>query len=101
MNVSLWPMRARNRDQMQRLKRLREISGMNQLAFAAYLGISPPRWNNYETQGLPLSVDVAMRLIQRIPGLTLDWLYLGKADGLPLQLARKLEESKARTHEAG
>jgi len=60
-------------------------------AFAAFLGVSPQRWNNIET-GLPLSNQMAFLLVQKVPGLTLDWLYFGKADGLPLELARRLGE---------
>lgn len=31
------------------------------------------------------------KLLQRRPGLTLDWIYLGVADALPLKLAIKLQ----------
>jgi len=75
-----------------RLKRLRVAMGYeSQGAFAALLGLSAPRWNNVEN-GLPMSRDIAFRLVQKCPGLTLDWLYFGKPDGLPLELARRLGE---------
>lgn len=80
-----------------RLKRLREAQGYtSQAAFAALLGISPPRWNNIE-KGLPLSREIAFKLVQKVPGLTLDWLYFGKPDGMPIELARRLGELPSST----
>ena len=76
----------------ERVKRLRVAMGYeSQGAFAALLGLSAPRWNNIE-QGLPMSRDIAFRLVRNVPGLTLDWLYFGKPGGLPLDLARLLGE---------
>lgn len=60
-------------------------------AWAAFLGVSDQRWNNLET-GLPLSKDMAFKLVQRVPGLTTDWLWFGNAGGLPVDLARRLGE---------
>lgn len=75
-----------------RVKRLRVAMGYeSQGAFAALLDLSAPRWNNIE-QGLPMSRDIAFRLVRKVPGLTLDWLYFGKPDGLPMELARRLGE---------
>lgn len=75
-----------------RARILREAMGYGTSnAFAAFLGVSPQRWNNVEI-GLPLSNQIAFMLVQKVPGLTLDWLYFGKADGLPLELARRLGE---------
>lgn len=65
------------------------VAGDNQSKFAADLGISPNRWNNFE-RGSPLSKEIAFRLVRKIPGLTLDWLYLGIEDGLPTRLQREL-----------
>ncbi len=76
----------------KRAVRLREAMGYaSPGAFAALLGYSPQRWGNVEN-GHPLSRDIAFKLVQMCPGLTLDWLYLGKADGLPLALASRLGE---------
>ena len=60
--------------------------------FAAKIGIEYKRWTNFE-RGSPLPRDMAIQVIRSIPGLTLDWLYLGRADGLPGQLQRELEEA--------
>ena len=75
------------------MKKLREAHNMGPTDFAAWLGISKQRWSNVE-HGLPLSIAVADRLCERIPGLTLDWLYYGKVDGLAVALARRLARSQ-------
>ncbi|MBM7482643.1 hypothetical protein ACVWWI_004044 [Bradyrhizobium sp. USDA 3686] len=61
-------------------------------AFCKRIGIEVRRWNNFE-RGMPLSKSVGILLVQNIPGLTLDWLFQGKADGLPLQLRDELEST--------
>jgi transcriptional regulator with XRE-family HTH domain len=73
----------------RRLKMLRKAIGENQTAFAARLGLSQSRWNNFE-RGLPLSKEVAFAIVRRFPDLTLDWLWLGRVDGLTLKRQREL-----------
>jgi hypothetical protein len=72
---------------------LREVMGFrghgSQKAFAEHLGISEDRWGNFE-RGHPLSKEVAILLVQKCPGVTLDWLLLGKVEGLTLRMARAL-----------
>lgn len=76
--------------QGDRLRLLRTALGYETASsFAAFLGIIQQRYNAFEN-GSPLSREIAFRLVQKIPGLSLDWLYFGKAEGLPLELARRL-----------
>ena len=76
-----------------RARRIRQmLSGDNQTAFARKLGISLSRWNNIEN-GVPLGKEVAFRLVQAIPGLTLDYLYFGRPGGMSYDMWVKLEES--------
>lgn len=78
-----------------RLKILRfMVAGNNQTAFAVRMGFGVKNWNNFE-RGHGLSKEAAIQLVQKVPGLTLDWLYLGKLDGLPLRLRDDLEEAAA------
>lgn len=57
-----------------RVRLLRETLGYTTCnAFAAFLGISANRLNNVEV-GFPLGKDLAIMMVQRVPGLTLDWL---------------------------
>jgi len=76
-----------------RLKLLRRVvSGESQTAFAARLGIETKRWNNFE-RGSPLSKEVAFLIVKKFPNVTLDWLWLGNADGMPVRFQRELEEA--------
>lgn len=65
------------------------VAGNNQTKFATEMGIEVKRWNNFE-RASPLSRDIALLLCSKIPGLTLDWLYRGVEDGLPVALQRSL-----------
>lgn len=76
--------------QAARMTRLRVALGYdNQVAFAAFVGVDSKRWNNFE-RGNQVSVEVAKLLVQRIPGLSMDWIYLGSTRGLTLEMATKL-----------
>jgi hypothetical protein len=78
--------------QSERLRRLRTAFGYpTSTGFAAFLDISVQRWNAFEN-GAPLSREVAFLLVRKISGLSLDWLYFGKSEALPLELARRLGE---------
>jgi hypothetical protein len=77
-------------DQSDRLKRLRKMLGYETAAaFSVFLELGYTTYHPFE-KGQLLSRDAAFRLVRKIPGLTLDWLYFGKPDGLPLELARRL-----------
>jgi len=76
----------------RRLQLLRlVVSGENQAAFAARLGIEAKRWNNFERKS-PLSKEVAFLIVKKFPDFTLDWLWHGKTRGMPSALQRELEE---------
>lgn len=76
--------------QSQRLKDLRRAFGFEtSTAVAKFLNISVQRWNAFEN-GAPLSREVAFLLVRKFSGLSLDWLYFGKTEALPLELARRL-----------
>jgi transcriptional regulator with XRE-family HTH domain len=78
--------------QSERLIRLRKALHYDTASgFAAYLGILQQRYSAFEN-GSPLSRDVVFRLIQKVPGLTSDWLYFGRPEGLSVDLARRLGE---------
>ena len=82
-------------DESKRAHRLREAMGFNgrggQLAFAEFLGIERGRWNNVEC-GAPLSKEMALRIVRKFPGVTLDWLFLGRTEGLTAEMALALSE---------
>jgi len=75
----------------QRMRQLQLLLGHEtDTAFAKDLDISLSRLNNL-FHGAPIGKDLAFRLVGRVPGLTLDWIWFGKTDGLPVQLARSLD----------
>lgn len=78
-----------NKDIARRLITLREALGHNQSAFAALVEVSQPAMNNYEKGIRRPDLDVAIN-IQLRTGVTLDWIYLGKRDGLPGRLLERL-----------
>lgn len=83
-----------NSEVAHRLSVLRQaVAGENQTAFAIRLGIEVKRWNNFE-RGFSLSKEIAFLLVQKIPGVTLDWLWLGNESGLPLKLQMELAEAE-------
>lgn len=76
-----------------RLKCLRwAIARDNQTRFAAHLNIDAKRWNNFE-RGSPLSKDVALKIVQAWPDISLDWLFRGLDDHLTVKRQRELVEA--------
>ena len=82
-------------DASKRARRLREAMGFNgrgdQQKFAELLSVGRGRWNNIEC-GAPLSKEMAVRIVRKFPGVTLDWLFLGRPEGLTVKIARALSE---------
>ncbi len=74
----------------QRLRLLRSaLYNEDCTQFAARLGISVQRMNNFEN-GYPLSLEVASRICAVVPGMSLDWLYRGDERALPAVMLDKL-----------
>lgn len=74
----------------RRLRHLRKSLGYEYAStFARSLGIQDNRWTNLEN-GFPLSKEIAFLLVRKISGLSLDWLYYGKTDGLSERLSQRL-----------
>jgi hypothetical protein len=62
----------------------------SQSRFALLVGIKIRRWNNYE-HAWPLPRDAAVRIVLHTPGLTTDWIWLGRPHGMPQMLVQELE----------
>jgi transcriptional regulator with XRE-family HTH domain len=73
----------------RRLTLTREILGLTQKEFAESAGMILSRYNLREAGKVPLPLRVAIQLCDA-HGLTLDWLYRGKVQGLPIWLAVEL-----------
>ncbi len=73
-----------------RVRQLRAALGFDTaISFAIFLQIGPQRWWNVEN-GMGLSTELALIVVRRCPGITLDWLHRGDDAGLSLGMARKL-----------
>jgi hypothetical protein len=78
----------------RRLMALRySVAGDNQTRFASQIGIGIKSWNNSERTG-NISRSTAIMLCEKFPGLTLDWLYRGREDGLSVARQRSLHEAE-------
>jgi hypothetical protein len=54
------------------------------------LGIDYARWHNVVGRDFAIGIDVAQRIVARIPGVSLDWLYNGEPAGLSYRMAKEL-----------
>lgn len=67
----------------------------NTSAFARRLKVSQQRLSNMEN-GFPLSIDVAFKIKQMAPGITLDWLYEGEERAVPMEMLTRLRDEAAK-----
>jgi hypothetical protein len=73
-----------------RLKAIREaFSNLSQRAWAEKHGFQPTQWNNWEKGIRRIPVDEAEKLCQ-LYGLTLDWIYRGRRDGLSFRASNSI-----------
>jgi len=78
------------------MRALREYLGFKEAKkFAEFLGVAPGTYYHVEN-GKPISKAIAFAMCRKIPGMTLDWVWLGKNDKLPHDIAIKLEKIMAR-----
>lgn len=78
----------------KRLRLLRRAEGGdNSSTWAKRMGMTLPQLSNYEN-GVPLSKTAAITMAKRVPGLTTDWLFMGREEGLSVDLRRRLHEAE-------
>jgi hypothetical protein len=65
---------------------------------AQSLEITPHHWYNV-LRGTSLGIALAQRIVRTFPGVSLDWLYLGRPEGLSCQIAEKLGYGAAHSAE--
>lgn len=79
----------------RRLRVLRKAEGDTRpVVWARRVKWSISQLSNYES-GVPLSKNAAIGLVKVIPGLTIDWLFLGREHGLSVDLLRRIEAAEA------
>lgn len=82
------------KDVAERLVLTRHALGLIQAEFARRIGVTPQALNNYERGVSRLSIDAAGRINQTF-GVTSDWLFHGRMQGLPgeIQVAIRHQEA--------
>ena len=78
----------------RRLALTREIFGLTEKEFAERAGVLLGRYHQWESGSTPISLSSAVALCAA-HGVTLDWLYRGKIQGLPLWLAVEIKVCSA------
>lgn len=73
----------------ERLKRVREILGLDKKTFAERAGIGQQTYGPFENAGRSISLEAAKRL-RATYGISLEFIYFGKIDDLPHKIAMHL-----------
>jgi hypothetical protein len=80
----------------KRLRILREAEGEDSLGLGRAHGAEGASSNSNYENGYPLPRDPAIVLAREIPGLTTDWLFMGREEGLSFGLRRRLRMAASR-----
>lgn len=73
-----------------RLEAVREaFTDLNQKDFAAKMGFNYAQYNNWSRGDRRIPIESAEKMCQTY-GLTLDWIYLGRRDGLAERASKVL-----------
>jgi hypothetical protein len=82
-----------NKAVAERLRRVMEAYGIRTVRqFAIALEVAEDRLG-VPMRGGSLSNQIAFRVCQKFPGVTLDWLYFGRADMLSPSMQKSLGEA--------
>lgn len=73
----------------KRLAATREATGLNKSSFARMAGIWPNLYGQFESGKRVLTIGAAVK-IANTHNVSLDWLYLGRTDGLSQAITRKI-----------
>jgi hypothetical protein len=65
-----------------------------QQEFAAHIGATKNRYNNWAVGVGPIPVRYAAKIVS-LTGVTLDYIYLGVVSGLPMSFAKELSDAEA------
>lgn len=78
----------------QRVRWVRLAEGFEKSEiFAKRVGIGITAYSQYEN-GVRLSRDAAVKIANRVPGLTTDYLLRGNEQGMPPELRQRIEAAK-------
>lgn len=67
-----------------------------QAGFARALddGVTPQRWNNFESGRNPLTLNPALAICRKFPQVTLDWLFRGDKRTLRPTISRAIHDAE-------
>lgn len=84
------------KERMERLRAIRvRLHGIaSQRAFAARLGVSYSRYNNWEGAGYPIPEAEAKKIKDITPGITGDYILWGDIEGLTVEALKKLRADR-------
>jgi DNA-binding XRE family transcriptional regulator len=64
------------------------------LSKAVGSGITPQRWNNYESGRDRLALNVALAICRKFPQVSLDWLYRGDKSVLRVAFSAAIDDAE-------
>lgn len=74
----------------RRIEAVRQaFTDLSQREFSQRHGFNPTQWNNWATGARRIPLECAEKLVTAY-GLTLDWIYLGRRDGLAERASKVL-----------
>lgn len=77
-----------------RLAAIMDELGKNRREMAAFLDVGESRLGNWLGKGAKSNrpaEDAMVRLVKQVPALTMDYIYLGRLDAVPMALAIRLK----------
>jgi|SRR5215472_985248 len=81
-----------------RLFKVRHVAGYKeeQNRWAERLGFPPKDYSAWETGRMQIPIGHALRILDEVPGVTLDYLYRGTLDTVTVELSRRLRAAPDR-----
>jgi DNA-binding transcriptional regulator YiaG len=76
--------------QAERLRALRQTTGLSQQRFAEDLGLGYSQWANFESGTQRIGLDAALTVTRKLR-VPLDWIYLGETAWLPSALKQAID----------
>jgi hypothetical protein len=73
-----------------RLERFRNTLHVNQSGMSELADQSESNFSQFQSGSRRISLNKAIELCQAYPGLSLDWIYFGRTDGISPEYRKKL-----------
>lgn len=90
--IEILPVEGKFADVSNRLRAVRSYYNMTSTEFALQADVARKSYSQWESGKLRISVDGALSIARRY-GISLDFIYLGRLDALPNNIANALSSS--------